>query len=121
MEFNRPARVTELAAVALAMGAQADASSEELADQAIERVAALLASVGIPSTLADLRAAVRPVEVDRRTGRREPRADATTHDPSTSTRWRRSFAPRTPADRAALREARPEPSSQDLTSTAAAR
>ncbi len=32
----------------------ADASPEDLADQAIDRVAALLASVGIPSTLAEL-------------------------------------------------------------------
>ncbi|MBD8061331.1 iron-containing alcohol dehydrogenase [Oceanitalea stevensii] len=54
MEFNRPARVPELAAVAVAMGASADASDEDLADEAIDRVAALLASVGIPATLADL-------------------------------------------------------------------
>src|SRR6478609_8301325 len=54
MEFNRPARVAEMAAIALAMGAQADASPEDLADEAIDRVAALLTSVGIPSTLADL-------------------------------------------------------------------
>ena len=54
MEFNRPTRVPELAAVALAMGAHPDATHEELADQAIDRVAALLASVGIPSTLAEL-------------------------------------------------------------------
>jgi alcohol dehydrogenase class IV len=54
MEFNRPARIPELAAVARAMGAPFDASPEDLADQAIDRVAALLASVGIPSTLAEL-------------------------------------------------------------------
>ena len=54
MEFNRPARVPELAAIALAMGASRDASLEDLADQAIDRVAALLASVGIPATLAEL-------------------------------------------------------------------
>ncbi len=54
MEFNRPARVPELAAIALAMGAHSDASAEDLADQSIEMVAALLASVGIPSTLAEL-------------------------------------------------------------------
>ena len=36
------------------MGASADPSSEDLADEAIDRVAALLASVGIPSTLAEL-------------------------------------------------------------------
>lgn len=54
MEFNRPARVPELAAVAVAMGASPDWSAEDLADEAIDRVAALLASVGIPTTLADL-------------------------------------------------------------------
>ena len=54
MEFNRPARVPELAAVARAMGAPSDRSEEDLADEAIERVATLLASVGIPSTLAEL-------------------------------------------------------------------
>jgi alcohol dehydrogenase class IV len=54
MEFNRPARVPELAAVARAMGAPADATPEDLADQAIDQVAALLASVGIPSTLEEL-------------------------------------------------------------------
>ncbi|MBD8079849.1 iron-containing alcohol dehydrogenase [Cellulosimicrobium arenosum] len=54
MEFNRPVRVPELAAVALAMGASSDASPEDLADEAIDRVAELLASVGIPSTLAEL-------------------------------------------------------------------
>ena len=54
MEFNRPERVPELAAVAVAMGAGADGAPEDLADEAIDRVAALLASVGIPSTLAEL-------------------------------------------------------------------
>ena len=54
MEFNRPARVPELAAIGLAMGAPSDASLDDLADEAIDRVAALLASVGIPTTLAEL-------------------------------------------------------------------
>jgi alcohol dehydrogenase class IV len=54
MEFNRPARVPELAVIGLAMGASPDASTEDLADEAIERVAALLASVGVPATLAEL-------------------------------------------------------------------
>lgn len=54
MEFNRPARVPELAAVAVAMGASPDTSPEDLADEAIDRVAALLSSVGVPSTLAEL-------------------------------------------------------------------
>lgn len=54
MEFNRPARVPELAAVAVAMGAPPEWSADDLADEAIDRVAALLASVGIPTTLAEL-------------------------------------------------------------------
>ena len=54
MEFNRPARIPELAPIALAMGASPDATPEDLADEAIDRVAALLASVGIPATLAEL-------------------------------------------------------------------
>lgn len=54
MEFNRPARVTELAAVAVAMGVDPAATDEELADRAIHEVSELLASVGIPATLADL-------------------------------------------------------------------
>ncbi|MBC2932565.1 iron-containing alcohol dehydrogenase [Nocardioides sp. zg-1228] len=54
MEYNRPARVAEMAAIAVAMGASPDASAEDLADEAIDRVAALLASVGIPATLAEI-------------------------------------------------------------------
>jgi alcohol dehydrogenase class IV len=54
MEYNRPARVPELAAVAVAMGAAPDADDEALADEAIDRVAALLGSVGVPATLAEL-------------------------------------------------------------------
>ncbi len=54
MEFNRPARIPELALIALAMGASPDASPEDLADEAIDRVASLLSSVGVPATLAEL-------------------------------------------------------------------
>lgn len=54
MEFNRPVRIPELALIALAMGASPAASPEDLADEAIDRVAALLASVGVPATLAEL-------------------------------------------------------------------
>ncbi len=54
MEFNRPARIPELALVALAMGASPDGSPGDLADEAIDRVSALLSSVGIPATLAEL-------------------------------------------------------------------
>ncbi|GAA1478029.1 iron-containing alcohol dehydrogenase [Nocardioides aestuarii] len=54
MEFNRPARVTELGAVGRAMGLEPGGSEEDLADRAIDGVSDLLASVGIPATLADL-------------------------------------------------------------------
>lgn len=54
MQFNRPTRVPEMAAIAVAMGASADGAPEDLADEAIERVAALLSSVGVPATLDDL-------------------------------------------------------------------
>lgn len=54
MEFNRPVRVPEFAAIAVAMGATPDVPTEDLADEAIDRVAALLSSVGIPTTLAEL-------------------------------------------------------------------
>lgn len=54
MEFNRPTRVPELATVAVAMGAPPGADLDDLADEAIDRVADLLASVGIPATLGEL-------------------------------------------------------------------
>ncbi|MFI2704150.1 iron-containing alcohol dehydrogenase [Cellulosimicrobium composti] len=54
MEYNRPVRVPELAAVGAALGADPGAPPEALADEAIDRTAALLASVGIPSTLAEI-------------------------------------------------------------------
>ncbi len=54
MEFNRPARIPEMATIALAMGASADTSPADLADEAIDRVASLLSSVGVPTTLAEL-------------------------------------------------------------------
>ena len=54
MEFNRPTRIPELATIAVAMGASPDASPEDLADEAIQRVADLLAAVEVPRTLADL-------------------------------------------------------------------
>jgi alcohol dehydrogenase len=55
MEFNRPARVAEFAALARALnagGGQAD--DEELSHAVIEHVAKLLNDIGIPATLAEL-------------------------------------------------------------------
>ncbi len=121
MEFNRPARVTELAAVALAMGAQADASSEELADQAIERVAALLASVGIPSTLADLGLPSDRLRWTAEQALGAERLVANNPRPLDVDALEKIVRAAHSGDRAALRDARPEPSSPDLTSTAAAR
>lgn len=54
MEFNRPVRIPELAAIAVQLGASPGGPEADLADDAIDRVAALLASVGIPRTLAEL-------------------------------------------------------------------
>jgi alcohol dehydrogenase class IV len=54
MEFNRPARIPELVAIALSMGAADEGTPEDLADEAVGRVASLLSSVGIPATLAEL-------------------------------------------------------------------
>jgi alcohol dehydrogenase class IV len=54
MEYNRPVRVAEFAAIAQAMGIDGARSDQYLADAAIEAVAELLASVGIPRTLAEL-------------------------------------------------------------------
>ncbi len=54
MEFNRPSRIPELGTVALSMGAADEGTPEDLADEAVGRVASLLSSVGIPTTLAEL-------------------------------------------------------------------
>lgn len=55
MQFNRPACLPELAQIAEALGIAKDGRSlDELADCAIDKVAALFADIGIPSTLADL-------------------------------------------------------------------
>ncbi|MGY4103889.1 iron-containing alcohol dehydrogenase, partial [Nocardia sp. R16R-3T] len=54
MVFNRPARVQEFARIAVALGADNTGDAESLSYQAVEAVRALLAQIGIPSTLADL-------------------------------------------------------------------
>ena len=53
MEYNRPTCTTEFAEIASLFGL-AQGGQEELADAAIEAVAALFAAIGIPATLADL-------------------------------------------------------------------
>ncbi|ASN53253.1 iron-containing alcohol dehydrogenase [Sinomonas sp. R1AF57] len=55
MEFNRPARVPEFAALARALGAdERQGDDEDLSHAVIEHVALLLSDIGIPATLADL-------------------------------------------------------------------
>jgi alcohol dehydrogenase len=55
MDFNREACVPEFARIALAMGAEREGrSDEDLSREAVDRVAALFGTVGIPRTLADL-------------------------------------------------------------------
>ena len=121
MEFNRPARVAEMAAIALAMGAQADASPEDLADQAIDRVAALLTSVGIPSTLADLGLPADRLRWTAEQAMGAARLVSNNPRPLDVDTLEAIIRAAHAGDRAALREARPEPSSPDLTSTAGAR
>ncbi|MDF9877269.1 iron-containing alcohol dehydrogenase [Cellulosimicrobium cellulans] len=54
MEFNRPVRTRELAELAVELGAAPGGEVDDLAGEAIDRVATLLGAVGIPRTLADL-------------------------------------------------------------------
>ena len=55
MQFNRPARVTELAVVGRAMGVTAGEDDDErAADAAVAGVAELATAVGVPASLAEL-------------------------------------------------------------------
>ena len=110
MEFNRPARVPELAAVAVAMGASPrTASAEDLADEAIDRVDRPAGLGGDPRHPGRARAPGRPAAVDGRAGGWGPNGwSPTTRGRSTSTRSSTSCAPPTPAT--ARRCARPCPS-----------
>jgi alcohol dehydrogenase class IV len=121
MEFNRPARIPELAAIALAMGAPPDSTPEDLADEAIDRVATLLASVGIPSTLADLGLPPDQLRWTAEQASGAERLVANNPRPLDVDTLEHIVRAAHAGDRAALREARPEPSSPDLTSTAGAR
>ena len=53
MEFNRPARITEFAAIGRLFGLQGD-DDEVLADAAVDAVCDLFRSIGLPRTLAEL-------------------------------------------------------------------
>jgi alcohol dehydrogenase len=121
MEFNRPARVPELAAIALAMGAPAGPPLEHLADEAIDRVAALLASVGIPSTLAELGLPADRLRWTAEQALGAERLVANNPRPLDVDTLERIVRAAHTGDRTALREANPEPVAPDLTSTARAR
>ncbi len=121
MEFNRPARVPELAAIALAMGASRDASLEDLADQAIDRVAALLASVGIPATLAELGLPHDQLRWTAEQAMGAERLVANNPRPLDVDALERIVRAAHAGDRAALREARTESSAPSLIATADAR
>ena len=121
MEFNRPARVAELAAVARAMGAHAEASPDDLADQAIDGVADLLASVGIPSTLAELGLPPDRLRWTAEQALGAERLVANNPRPLDVDTLERIVRAAHAGDRAALRDAPLESSSPDLTSTAAVR
>lgn len=114
MEFNRPARVTELAAVGRAMGAPSDASAEDLADAAIDRVAALLASVGIPTSLAELGLPLDRLSWAAEQALRAERLIANNPRPLDVDVLEHIIRAAHAGDRAALREAVTESSSPDL-------
>ncbi len=109
MEFNRPVRVPELAAVALAMGAPADRSQEDLADQAIDRVAALLASVGLPATLAEIGLPADRLRWTAEQASRARRLVANNPRPLDVDALERIVRAAHAGDRAALRESPTEP------------
>ena len=121
MEFNRPARVAELAAVALAMGAPSDQAPEDLADQAIDGVAALLASVGIPTSLAELGLPPDRLRWTAEQALGAERLVANNPRPLDADTLEHIVRAAHAGDRAALREAPPESPSPDLSSTAGAR
>jgi alcohol dehydrogenase len=121
MEFNRPARVPELARIAVAMGAAADATPEDLADEAIDRVATLLASVGVPSTLDEL-----GLPADRLRWTAEQALGATrlvenNPRPLDADALERIVRAAHSGDRAALRETPAESSAGETTTVAGAR
>ncbi|QDB78745.1 iron-containing alcohol dehydrogenase [Georgenia wutianyii] len=120
MEFNRPARVPELAAVALAMGASPDAAEEDLADEAIDRVAALLAAVGIPATLADLGLPADRLRWTAEQALGAARLVANNPRPVDADSLERIVRAAHSGDRASLRQAS-GPSAPDLTTKEAAR
>lgn len=106
MEFNRPARTSEFAAIAVAMGADPDDAPDDLADEAIDRVADLLASVGIPATLAELGL---PADQQRWTAEQALKAErlvANNPRPLDVDALERIVRAAHSGDRAALREAR---------------
>ena len=119
MEFNRPVRVPELAAVALAMGASAEASDDDLADEAIDRVAALLASVGIAGTLADLGLPADRLRWTAEQALGSARLIANNPRPLDADSLEQIVRAAYAGDRAALRET--ATASPDLTTTAGAR
>ena len=110
-----------MAAIALAMGAHADASPEDLADQAIDRVSALLTSVGIPATLADLGLPADRLRWTAEQAMGAARLVANNPRPLDVDTLEAIIRAAHAGDRAALREARPASSPEDLTSTAGAR
>lgn len=121
MEFNRPARIPELAELAVAMGAPSDAPLEDLADQAIDRVADLLASVGIPTSLAELGLPSDRLRWTAEQAWGAERLVANNPRPLDVDTLERIVRAAHAGDRAALREARRESSSVDLSTTAVIR
>jgi alcohol dehydrogenase class IV len=120
MEFNRPARIPELAAIGLAMGAPSDASPDDLADEAIDRVAALLASVGIPTTLAELGLPLERLRWTAEQAMGAERLIANNPRPLDVDVLEHIIRGAHSGDRGALRQTRIEPSTPELTAEAGA-
>lgn len=121
MEFNRPTRIPEFAAIAVAMGADPEAPPEGLADQAIDRVAALLDSVGIPATLADLGLPADRVRWTAEQALKAERLVANNPRPLDVDSVEHIVRAAHSGDRAALRQTSPELSVPDHTPMEAAR
>lgn len=121
MEFNRPVRIPEMAAIAVAMGAESDATPEDLADEAIDRVAMLLGSVGIPATLSELGLPPDRLRWTAEQAMGAERLVANNPRPLDVDSLELIVRAAHTGDRQVLREFRPESSPDDVASTAAGR
>ncbi len=102
------------------MGAPPDTSLDDLADEAIDRVAALLASVGIPTNLAELGLPLDRLRWTAEQAMGAERLIANNPRPLDVDALEHIVRAAHAGDRAALREARTATSAPDLTAEAGA-